>query len=165
VLDPDSPGHTAAFALLNPDSTSSFYGNVVVSPSAVFDLHFAGAGMFTSDQSLFGGSTHSQRPFGEVYTMAQWQAFGHDLATLLGDPMFADAAAGNYALLAGSPAIDALNLSPAELALLTDFLGRPRPSGEHHDLGAYEFQAVPEPAALGVTLAALVTLLARRRRR
>jgi hypothetical protein len=49
---------------------------------------------------------------------------------------FADAAAHDYALSAGSPAIDAGEPIPD---VTTDVAGTPRPSGGGYDVGAYEF--------------------------
>jgi hypothetical protein len=51
---------------------------------------------------------------------------------------FADAAAHDYRLAPGSPAIDAGMAVPA---VATDRLGRPRPNGDHFDVGAFEFVA------------------------
>jgi hypothetical protein len=52
------------------------------------------------------------------------------------DPQFVNAAAFNFALLAGSPAIDA----GVTLSYVTnDFLGTSRPQGAAYDIGAFEF--------------------------
>lgn len=52
------------------------------------------------------------------------------------NPLFTNAAARDYSLQAGSPAID----TGAALALVTtDILGIPRPQGAAPDMGAYEF--------------------------
>ncbi len=58
----------------------------------------------------------------------------HDIT---GNPGFVSAASGNFALQAGSPAID----SGIALAAVTDDIaGNARPSGGAYDLGAYEYE-------------------------
>ena len=53
-----------------------------------------------------------------------------------------------YALLPGSPAIDA---GPANAAPNFDERGLPRPQGAADDIGAYEFGATPPPAVVGLS--------------
>lgn len=60
------------------------------------------------------------------------------LANQSGDPLFADAAGGDFHLLTGSPAIDAGD-DPSERSLATDLDGRPRVRGAAVDIGAFEF--------------------------
>jgi hypothetical protein len=59
------------------------------------------------------------------------------------DPLFVDAAAGNYQLAAGSPAIDTAQATGP----VTDILGIPRPQGAARDMGAYEYvtPVIPVP--------------------
>jgi parallel beta-helix repeat protein len=89
-------------------------------------------------------------------------ATGQEAAGIFGDPHFANAAAWNFQLSGGSPAIDSTNsLASGEQA--TDILGRPRvddpatantgnPAGSYYDRGAYEYQPGSTPtAALTVT--------------
>jgi hypothetical protein len=60
---------------------------------------------------------------------------GWDASSLSVDPSFVNAAAGDYHLAAGSPAIDAG--SPLYVAS-TDYDGHPRPAGAGPDVGAFE---------------------------
>jgi parallel beta-helix repeat protein/predicted outer membrane repeat protein len=58
------------------------------------------------------------------------------------DPLFVDAAGGNYHLQAGSPCIDAGDNSLVPPGVTTDLDGNPRiyPEGGTVDMGAYEYQ-------------------------
>lgn len=61
--------------------------------------------------------------------------FVGDGTNLSADPLFVDAAAGDYSLSPGSPCIDA----GVPTGLATDLLGNPRPNGLGIDIGAYEY--------------------------
>ena len=58
-----------------------------------------------------------------------------DSAPVEGDPLFADASAGDFHLLTGSMAID----SGVDAGLGSDFDGLLRPQGAGFDLGAFEY--------------------------
>jgi hypothetical protein len=60
---------------------------------------------------------------------------------ITGDPMFKDAANGDFHLKPGSAALDAAN--PADALTSHDFDGTPRPQGARSDIGAFEY--VPAP--------------------
>jgi parallel beta-helix repeat protein len=89
-------------------------------------------------------------------------ATGQESNGIFGDPHFQNAAAWNFQLSGGSPAIDSAN-SQASGEQATDILGRSRvddpatantgnPSGSYYDRGAYEYQPGSTPsAALTVT--------------
>jgi hypothetical protein len=108
------------------------------------------------------------------YNIDEGSSCGFDHATDLTetDPLLGelDEASGSPAhpLLAGSPAIDAIPVEECldfeDMPLLTDQRGVERPQGSACDIGAVE--VVPEPAAIALQLAALVSLgcVARRRR-
>ena len=88
------------------------------------------------------------------YSLVQGWTYG-GLGMLYEDPLFVSAAAGNYEVRRGSPAIDAGTRIDG---LAADLLGRPRPidgdrggagrtgDGSDYDIGAYEFPT-PENAA------------------
>jgi hypothetical protein len=81
------------------------------------------------------------RWLGTEYTLAQYQSAAHqDLASLSSDPLFANAAGGDFHLQSGSPALDRGDPSGAPAL---DLDQAPRPQGAGIDLGAYE--RVSEP--------------------
>jgi hypothetical protein len=53
------------------------------------------------------------------------------------DPRFANAATGDFHLLAGSPAAD---VADPTVVISDDFDGLPRPQGNGRDLGAFELK-------------------------
>jgi hypothetical protein len=72
-------------------------------------------------------------------TLAQWQGLGYDAGSFLSTPaaLFVDAAAGNYSLQPGAPAVDAgLDTFAGQSAPTTDLDGASR-SGPP-DVGAVE---------------------------
>ncbi len=71
-------------------------------------------------------------------TVAEGNGAGVTLSNNLDntDPKFVNASAFNFALLAGSPAIDAGVTLPY---VTNDFLGTSRPQGAAYDIGAFEF--------------------------
>ena len=126
-----------------------------------FDLWVDGSSVpgFESDDNIFWNST-SQQPvkfIATLYaTLAPYQeASGQDSRTLQADPRFASPAAGDFHLLAGSPAIDNGNSSSPDWPA-TDADGNARvddpampDSGlgpiTYSDRGAFEYQPPNQP--------------------
>jgi parallel beta helix pectate lyase-like protein len=77
-------------------------------------------------------------------SLAQWRALGFDAHSLISTAaaLFTNAAANDYHLTSGSPAVDA-GIGRAELG--TDLDGRTRPLGAATDIGAYE-----QPSSAGL---------------
>ena len=66
------------------------------------------------------------------------------------DPLFVDAAGGNYRLLANSPCVNAGDNEAVPPTMTTDLDGNPRIVGDRVDMGAYELQPTPVPSVLYV---------------
>ena len=111
--------------LYTPDS---FHGSVLIASSAV-------SGFF-SDYNVVVGHFSDDNGNSSI-PLAQWQALGHDLHSVVATPaqLFVNAAANNYQLKAGSPAIDK---GTALLDVPYDILGVKRPQGSAWDIGCYE---------------------------
>lgn len=70
--------------------------------------------------------------------LAGWQALGYDTHSIVAtaNDIFVDAAAKDFRLKAGGPAVDAGSALPD---VLTDLDGHSRPAGLGYDIGAYEY--------------------------
>ncbi len=113
-------------------------GSIVISNYTIADNSSVGI-------SAFGGAT-------EIWNTVLWgngtdwdrHDDAHFLWGFLGaNPLFVDAANGNYQLSAGSQAINAATNSPGDGLRPFDLLGQPRPVDTNPDMGAYEFQGNP----------------------
>ncbi len=108
----------------DPDATGVVIRNNVCSQNASFQIGVSpGVPMPAVDHNLIWSFVGDEA--GEIRGSAAVEA----------DPAFADAAAGDFHLTAGSPAID--QGSPAA-APAVDYDGAPRPVGKAPDLGAFE---------------------------
>ncbi|HEY4363994.1 MAG TPA: right-handed parallel beta-helix repeat-containing protein [Bryobacteraceae bacterium] len=112
--------------LYTPDS---FHGSLLVAGPAVSGF-FSDYNVVVNHVSDDGGNTS--------LTLAKWQALGYDRHSLVATPaqLFVDPTNGNYALKAGSPAIDKGTFLATDVP--ADLLGVARPKGLGWDIGAYE---------------------------
>jgi parallel beta-helix repeat protein len=95
-------------------SQNVFDSNIVVANSATSGTSQSGGSLTAAswDHNLYFGTQLSGAPFhiwgttapNYANTFAQWQAQGFDLHSLVTDPLFVNAAQGNFALAANSPA-------------------------------------------------------------
>jgi hypothetical protein len=130
---------------------NSWYGNILLSNGASVTVNCGkpGAGDACQSDYNFYGSNATFHP-GNL-SLAQWKALGiADQHALSGDPKFADRAAQDFELRAGSPALDAAKLDVTLFREVpTDFNGNPRLQGNAFDMGAFEGAVVPVKQAGG----------------
>jgi parallel beta-helix repeat protein len=71
-------------------------------------------------------------------SLAAWQSLGYDTHSVIATPseLFVDVTGNDYHLKDGSPAID---LGTLLVDVTDDLDGNPRPVGDSHDAGAYEY--------------------------
>ena len=114
--------------LYTPDSN---HGSVLIAAKSVSG--------FESDYNVVVNN-FSDNNGNSLVSLTKWQALGFELHSVIATPaqLFVDPANNNYALKAGSPAIDAGVALPQ---VPTDILGVTRPQGLAYDIGAYEFVA------------------------
>ncbi|NDL68451.1 stalk domain-containing protein [Anaerotalea alkaliphila] len=116
------------------------FGNTLYNNSASIQIQNADSSTNLIKGNIFRGGTAIEGKVGS-------NVFASNITA---DPLFANAAAGNFQLQAGSPAIDA----GAEAIGSLDLAGNPRVSGARVDAGAFEHQqgtATP-PQAVSVVL-------------
>ena len=125
-----------------------------------------GAVLHTLQASTTGATSHAEiDPTYDEYDPSTSSVSGPG-ATITGpgadsinaDPLFIDAAAGDYRIPFNSPAVNAGN--PAVLGLLdstTDLAGQPRVVGGRRDIGALEYQHQPPIASIAQDLTSAIT--------
>jgi hypothetical protein len=136
----------SAFGGAFPPVDNRILNNILYTPRATrgsVDIWDPAAQGFESDYNvvvdLFSPDSESS-----TLTLAQWQALGHDTHSIIATPaqLFVDAAAGDYTLRPGSPAIDAGTVVPE---VVEDLWGDPRPQGAGWDIGADEVVGCAPP--------------------
>jgi hypothetical protein len=141
-------------------SSMQLYGNIFSGTGPGFSV--SGTNFLRCDYNLYDyGETllvsGNQRDF------TWWKAQGMDVHGLQANPLFVNAAAGDYSLQIASMAVDGAQISPASILTFTnDIAGNIRPQGSWYDIGAYERAAsgpmapiISSPSAVcGSTLSA-----------
>jgi parallel beta-helix repeat protein len=101
-------------------------------------VYSTAAGVLTSDYNAVVDRFSTNGGTSVTSTLAQWRAFGYDAHSFVSTAaaLFVDAAAKDFRLKEGGPAIDAgANLSPDVVA---DLVGTSRPQRTAYDIGCYE---------------------------
>ena len=137
VMDKSAPQDKACLTLLNPTQSVEWYGNIFQSTGRAVH-NWSGtltkANVKRADYNLYNPNA----TFGSL-KFADWKALGFgDAHSLEGAPKFVQAAGGDFALDATSPAIDAVPVKDLTIPL-NDFDGTKRPIGTAADMGAFEY--------------------------
>lgn len=125
-----------------------------------------GASLYALSASTTGATAHAQiDPTYDDYNSSSSSVSGPGAAitgpgagSINADPLFIDAADGDYRIPFNSPAVDTGN--PAVLGLLdstTDLAGQPRVVGGRRDIGALEYQHQPPIASIAQDLTSAIT--------
>jgi parallel beta-helix repeat protein len=164
-----------------PPCTGNLFVNNTAAGNGMFGIQMAAGGntantlynnVFFSTSSTYGSIGTSGTPTGLVsdynvvlnsfsttlgqskITLAQWQSqSGQDTHSVVSSPatVFTNAAANDYRLKTGSPAVDT---GTANQAPAVDIVGTSRPQGAGTDVGAYELSTTPVPGTLQFSAAA-----------
>ena len=136
VLTAADGGSALRMADNSPGNT--VYNNVFYSyntSAACIDLNSEDLVGLVSDYNVVTNRIYVD---GSTVSFSAWKSNYHeDAHSLIATPtqLFANNAANDYHLVAGSPAVDA---GTATDAPATDIVGTPRPQGAGYDIGAYE---------------------------
>jgi fibronectin type 3 domain-containing protein len=127
-----------------PGSYYSFYNNTIINPArhAFWSMSEVTVTNFFNNLSVVPSLAHTDA-FADSGAGATINTGGNVLLRSLNDAGFVDPANHDYRLLPGSPAIDAgVSLAAADVPVLTDFQGNPRPHGGAYDAGFAEHGAL-----------------------
>jgi hypothetical protein len=130
-------GAGAAVRILDGGTGNSIVNNILLGGGNVAeDISTDSMTGLASNYNVVSGQFKNDDT-GATQNLAQWQVLGHDTHsfTATASSLFANAAANNYQLVTGSPAVDK---GTATGAPAVDIVGTSRPQGAGYDIGAYE---------------------------
>ena len=145
-MDP-AAGSNTAVALTTANARFNMYGNALIAPQRVFalwDFNLGGNTIQQAAYNFYAPNTTFASFVGGAFNwvdlpLLQWQTLGFDNGSKQGNPLFVNAAGGDFRLAPGSPLIDAAPLPSSLLASIPkDFAGNPRLQGNTFDIGAFE---------------------------
>jgi hypothetical protein len=133
----DPPSYSTAIALENNSTNTTIYGNLVTGTANAISI--GSSTTYTADYDFFD-NTNGSPTFGGQ-SLAQFKTAGYETHSVTGNPLFTNAAEGNFSLQSTSPAINTIPINGIT-GITTDIRGYTRPSGNAFDMGAYEYQSV-----------------------
>ncbi|MEZ4726070.1 MAG: Ig-like domain-containing protein [Caldilineaceae bacterium] len=141
-------------------------GDFTVAPGKVEHLSTNAVTSVTIDHNLFAQADGQPIRLNGFPSLAAYQAGSGQCANCrVGDPLFVNAAQGDFRLQTGSPALDAGIAHEVYqrffdlygLDIRVDYRNQPRPQGQGWDLGAHEGNTLATTATPGVTPIASAT--------
>jgi autotransporter-associated beta strand protein len=146
VMDPSTPFYYPDIALVDANSNFEAVGNIIDGPSKLLEAYYqVGSGGFSQPNNFrLAYNLYQSGPyqFADVFgpsdaTLAQMQAAGLDVGSIVGAPQFVNTATGSYALLPTSAGYLTVPLNGMTQGDLFDILGQPRPQSGFDNAGAY----------------------------
>jgi len=146
IQNGNGPSGYAAIQALDGAVDTTILNNVLCSQEMSLEIDPSSQVGLFSDYNAFGASGID--PTGQSYTnnisFSAWQGMGFDKHSIyLGSAFstaFANASAGNFDPVAGSPLIGAGTSTDAPA---TDFRGNARPTNGRYDIGAIQYEGQP----------------------
>ena len=143
-------GDATLFNCTITDNTASYYGGGVdLYGTAVLNAYntiiagntarYGGVDVYLSSSNSSNAVANARNT---LSSFSDWKSGENNLTYNASQPLFKDAANGDYTLMEESVAIDAGNVDYVPAGVTTDLLGRTRVKGNGVDLGAYEDQRV-----------------------